>query len=681
MKNGKVIVDNISSITILKNSINNLMEVFMKRFLFLLFILFPVSLLFSQVTINVPGDYTTIQAAINAANNGDLVLVADGTYYENINFKGKAITVASHFWLDENIAHIENTVIDGSQPSQQDTGSVVIFNSGEDTTSVLCGFTITGGSGTYYSSSDYRIGGGIMLFYSGAKICHNIITLNTIDNTTTYTRCYGGGILAAQSPNLIIANNVISENLIENYSAVGGGISVYYTGLTWITSNEIIGNIINCNTGSGGGIDIWAPVSELYARNNIIRGNKVLTNNYGGGGIDIWATSTPVFIQNNLIAENTGYLGGGILVDDESSGDSRKMNSINFDHNLLSENDRLDNRNFSADKMLLEAVIENNTVVNNTATNYCGGIFCRYTSPEIRNSIIWGNTSPAGPQLEGAGLVEYSDVEGGYTGTGNIDSLPLFISSEYYLLDPASPCIDAGNPDSMYNDFEHIYNPGYPMPPAFGSLSNDMGHCGGPNSLWCHWNWPITINLPSVPVLVPVDTSFTTEVEFSWAQCHPFVTRYWFEIDSTDQFSTSFVDSLILDTTYLYSGLEYGENYWWRVRAFNATGWSEFSDIGSLVITSVEDVNLLPVEFGLEQNFPNPFNPITTIKYSIPNETNVNLKVFNALGEQVVVLVNESKRAGNYEIEFNAASLPSGIYFYRLKAGSFIETKKMILLK
>jgi hypothetical protein len=89
----------------------------------------------------------------------------------------------------------------------------------------------------------------------------------------------------------------------------------------------------------------------------------------------------------------------------------------------------------------------------------------------------------------------------------------------------------------------------------------------------------------------------------------------------------------------------------------------------------------IPDKFKLEQNYPNPFNPSTTIKYSIPKENFVTIKIYNLLGEEVVTLVNEDKTIGNYEIEFNAASLPSGIYFYRIQAGDYFETKKMILLK
>jgi hypothetical protein len=124
--------------------------------------------------------------------------------------------------------------------------------------------------------------------------------------------------------------------------------------------------------------------------------------------------------------------------------------------------------------------------------------------------------------------------------------------------------------------------------------------------------------------------------------------------------------------------------YEWRLRAVDAAyaGSDIASGVFSIGVTSIDDSdNSIPVEYSLEQNYPNPFNPATLIKYSIPKEEMVSLKIYNTIGEEIETLVNELKQAGNYNISFNASSLPSGIYFYRIQAGNFIETKKMILIK
>jgi hypothetical protein len=98
-------------------------------------------------------------------------------------------------------------------------------------------------------------------------------------------------------------------------------------------------------------------------------------------------------------------------------------------------------------------------------------------------------------------------------------------------------------------------------------------------------------------------------------------------------------------------------------------------------IVGVEDEETIPTEFALEQNYPNPFNPSTTFRYSIQTQSKVVIKVFDILGNEIATLMDEEKSVGTYELTWNAANLPSGVYFYQLKAGSFVETKKMLLLK
>ena len=106
------------------------------------------------------------------------------------------------------------------------------------------------------------------------------------------------------------------------------------------------------------------------------------------------------------------------------------------------------------------------------------------------------------------------------------------------------------------------------------------------------------------------------------------------------------------------------------------------------VLLNKENMNIrnfkgenIPVDYSLEQNYPNPFNPTTTIRYQLPKDGMVTLKVYDILGAEVITLINEEKVAGKYEVNFNAASLASGVYIYRLSVNEFVSVKKMVMLK
>jgi predicted GH43/DUF377 family glycosyl hydrolase len=172
----------------------------------------------------VPQIYPTIQAAIDASFDGDTVLVSDGTYYENIRFRGKKILVASTYVTTNDTSHILNTIIDGSNPSNPDSGSVVYFINGEDTTSVLCGFTITGGTGTsyfYYGGYWVRAGGGVFCKSAGARIVRNIITRNRLTAATVE----GGGLFSLGDtlflPYVVLEANWITDNYVRGDSDLG----------------------------------------------------------------------------------------------------------------------------------------------------------------------------------------------------------------------------------------------------------------------------------------------------------------------------------------------------------------------------------------------------------------------------------------------------------------------------
>ena len=114
--------------------------------------------------------------------------------------------------------------------------------------------------------------------------------------------------------------------------------------------------------------------------------------------------------------------------------------------------------------------------------------------------------------------------------------------------------------------------------------------------------------------------------------------------------------------------------YVYGLKQIDYDGSFEYSKEVEIDVTS-------PQKFSLEQNHPNPFNPTTTISYELPVKSVIRLKVYNTLGEEIATLVNEEKSAGRYEVEFDGSSLPSGVYIYRLTAGSYTASKKLVLLK
>jgi hypothetical protein len=119
-----------------------------------------------------------------------------------------------------------------------------------------------------------------------------------------------------------------------------------------------------------------------------------------------------------------------------------------------------------------------------------------------------------------------------------------------------------------------------------------------------------------------------------------------------------------------------------KVRDYN-NNFSDFSSTVSINFSKFNKINsgFVKYDYNLDQNYPNPFNPTTTINYSIKDGGLVILKVFDMLGSEVANLINERKEPGNYSVEFNAADLPSGVYIYKIKAGNFVSTKKLILLQ
>jgi|WetSurMetagenome_2_1015567.scaffolds.fasta_scaffold04878_3 PKD repeat protein len=134
---------------------------------------------------------------------------------------------------------------------------------------------------------------------------------------------------------------------------------------------------------------------------------------------------------------------------------------------------------------------------------------------------------------------------------------------------------------------------------------------------------------------------------------------------TTEPRSYSFIDEIQFNATH---------SIYYRLKQVDYDGSVDYSDVVSVVTE-------MPIEYALGQNYPNPFNPSTIITYSIPQSSNVSLKIYDILGNEIATLVNEQKEAGSYKIQFDAAKLSSGVYFYSIQAGDFLESRRMLLMK
>jgi parallel beta-helix repeat protein len=365
---------------------------------------FTISRVAAQQIIHVPADVPTITQAISAAQNGDTVLVSPGTYFETVNFQGKAITVAS----SDGPA---TTILDGNNAN-----GVVFFVNGEGLQSILKGFTITHGA----SPSS---GSGISILESSATIDGNTITANQ--------GCEGIGI-SVRFGSAVIKNNVITNNTASfGCSAGGGGIELNNASNVQVLNNVVSGNLM---FGNGGGIEISSSTGT------IVTGNTVQNNtaNGFGGGISI-ENDSQANLAGNLVTGNTAFLGGGIYWIAQFGSQNLVVN------NTVASNTGLnDGQEFWIEGYFDGTQFFNNLIVDNTGN---GAISCSsaVTPPSfVSNDIVSIQPGPPPqlvPAINGSPCVDVTGVN------GNLQQDPLFVNSSGndYHLQASSPAIDAGN--------------------------------------------------------------------------------------------------------------------------------------------------------------------------------------------------------------------------------------------
>ena len=393
-------------------------------------------LLFSflfAATINVPADSSTIQAGINGASNGDTVLVAAGTYVENINYSGKNIVVGSLFLTTQDTSYISTTFIDGDN-----SGSIVVFENFEDSTAVLNGFT--------FQNIIFDPGDGPQTIININESSPKIIN-NRFDNFYLF-QGVESAVIYSENSNSLIMNNVFTNGSLGNGYVLGGYILSKNSNLT-IKNNQI----------ENGYVGFAEPSGYIVSVNseNIIESNIIINPSMGYcvicAAIAILDGSDCV-IRNNLIIQAHGD-GYGAVVASES-----------------------------------QYVSHNNTFVSNSA-----GYANLSSNGIVSNDIIYGSSNPVYLDDSSTIQVSYSDIEGGWEGEGNIDTDPLFVApdSGAFHLQATSPCIDAGDPSSPLDPDGTIADMGaFYFEQTMVGFHEDLVIL--PNKIYLHQNHPNPFN-------------------------------------------------------------------------------------------------------------------------------------------------------------------------------------------
>jgi len=507
-------------------------------------------------------------------------------------------------------------------------------------TMMMTGVTITG-------NECFELNGGGMMLAATDGVYDNM----TITNNSCGT--HGGGIWTNYSggpesydDGWTLINSTISGNTSARH---GGGIAFAWSHPT------VINCIISDNTALWGGGGIMGITSGFTLKESIVSNNYATSN---GGGIrasgPVYEGLEPPIIEDCIVTGNeTAEESGGMLL---YNGQVKR--TLVFDNHAATYTGGVGIYGF--------ATLTNLTISGNTASQGGGIEAWSNAHPEVINSIIWDNT-PTAVSLFGTGDIDitYSDIDGGWGGEGNIDADPLFTdaNSGDYTITDESPCKDAGTADTDGDGEDDITD--------YNGSAPDMG--------------AFEITLPAITGFTFY--TFDTYISLTWDPTNQDGFQYYLLERSTDEeFAEDIVSNYVTINYYEDNEMEYDTEYFYRV-SYYTNNWSEYSEVISVTLQWLDvDGEQLPTVYALHQNYPNPFNPTTQIKYDLPEDAMVSITIYDIMGRSIRSLVNSQQTAGYRSIQWNATNnlgepLSAGMYIYRIQAGEFSQTRKMILLK
>ena len=183
------------------------------------------------------------------------------------------------------------------------------------------------------------------------------------------------------------------------------------------------------------------------------------------------------------------------------------------------------------------------------------------------------------------------------------------------------------------------------------------------------------------PTNLVLQNSGSNEITLSWKDNSSIEDGFVIERKENPQTNFTVLDTLKGGNEYVDKNAEQTQTYTYRVKAYNDSLESQYSNEASLNPTGIKEEGEMPAMYSISQNYPNPFNPTTAIKFALPKSAVTKIIVYDIIGREIRTLINKELKGGYYEISFDASNLPSGVYFYRIQSGDFIQTKKMILMK